>query len=153
MSFFSNWWDVIVFAVLAIIHIASWLEIKTKLSGAPMNCNEQRSLGATTLGSASTAGITAVSILIPASLLIVQLAAQPGMPLPFAAVSNVFRASIWFLVSLFFGLIIVFLIPMYAQKHNVARNLSTGIPFGPQLLALLIGMARLVIGLYYTIYK
>src|SRR5947207_8456940 len=110
MDFISNWWDVIIFIVLTIIHILanieSWRTIKSDRSLQEL---PQKELGATILNSASTAGITAVSILIPASLLIVQLGLGTGKPLPSGALDNVFRASIWLLISLVLGLFLIWL--------------------------------------------
>lgn len=112
----------------------------------------ERELAANALNSASVAGITAVSILIPASLLIVQIAFdKTGVPRE--SLEDVFRASAWFLVSLIFGIILIFLIPMQCPKNNVARILVTGIPFGPQLIALLIGVIWFVVGIYSTVFN
>lgn len=147
--FLSNWWDIIAFLVLGTFHVAGWLSIRTRLQANPDNTYEARNLGATTLSSANTAGLTAVSILIPASLLFIQLSSDKS-PLPPIAIMNVFRASCWFIASLFSGLILAFLIPMRAHKYNVSRILHTGIPFGFQLVTLLIGMGRLLSGLYYA---
>lgn len=145
--------DVIPFILLWAIHIATWTADSKKLEECPLNDHDSRNLGATTLGSASTAGITAVSILIPASFVIVQLSSRTGTSFPPTALYNVFVASCWFLVSLFCGLFfVIFRIPMKALKYNVARDIQIGIAFGGQLLALFFGMLRLLLSLYYTIY-
>jgi hypothetical protein len=149
--------DVVFFILLGAIHIGAWIAESRKLAESPLDEADARTLGATTLTSASTAGITAVSILIPASFVIVQLASKTGgtaTSIPHAASYNVFVASVWFLFSLFCGLFFVISqIPMRALKHNVARDLRIGIPFGGQLLALFFGMVRLLFGLYYIMYS
>jgi hypothetical protein len=147
-KFFSNWWDVSAFALLAVLHIGSWLELyyRGRLDHSARNAEDRR-FGAQILSSSSAAGITAVSILIPASLLVVQLSST-GKPLPPTALSHVFSASLWFLGSLFLGLLIVFLVPLKSHKQDVRLSLGTGIPFGLQLLSLLFGMTRLIWGLY-----
>lgn len=146
VSFLRNNFDIIVFILLSIVHIGSWVEVKPGLSKDKPDFNE-RSLSATTLGASTTAGITAVSILIPASLLIVQIGLGDHSPLPPAAIDHVVRASEWFVASLSFGLLIIFLVPMKANLFNVARYFQIGILVGPQLITLWIGMIRLVQGL------
>ena len=151
MNYLYQWWDVIVFLLLGLVHIGGWLEIRSKLRVTPLNSRDEREFAASALNNASVAGVTAVSILIPASLIIIQLGAEKT-GFPNRALEEVFRASLWFLLSLAFGLFLLFLIPMRSQKHNVARDLLMGIPFGPQLAALLIGMIWLVAGIYTAVY-
>jgi hypothetical protein len=151
MTVIFHWLDVIIFLLLLAVHIGGWLERRKDFAEHPLDGLEDRVLAATALNSASVAGVTAVSILIPASLLIVQIAFdKTGFPRQ--ALEDVFRASVWFLVSLVFGLVLIFLIPMQCPKHNVTRILLTGIPFGPQLIALLIGVIWFVIGIYFAVF-
>ncbi|TVU91024.1 hypothetical protein [Vreelandella titanicae] len=152
MSYLYQWWDIIVFLLFAVFHVGGWLEIRSKLITDPLNCRDEREFAASALNNASVAGVTAVSILIPASLLMIQLGAE-RTGFPSRALEDVFRASLWFLLSLAFGLFLLFLIPMRSQKYNVVRDLLTGIPFGPQLAALLIGMIWLVAGIYTAVYS
>jgi hypothetical protein len=151
MAFLCNWWDVIIFVLLGVVHIGGWLEIRNKLIAEPLNDRDERVFAASALNNASVAGVTAVSILIPASLLIIQLGAEKT-GFPHRALEEVFRASLWFLLSLAFGLVILFLIPMRSQKYNVTRDLLTGILLGPQLVSLLIGMIWFVVGIYSAVY-
>jgi len=159
LQFFRNNWDVLIFLFFSVLHIVTWLGIRGELrlqsqQDAARPAHEtlpDRELGATTLSSSSSAGITAVSILIPASLLVIQFGLDPGQTLPATVVLNVTRSALWFLLSLFFGLFVLWLVPMRAHKFNVARLFELGIPFGIQLIALLVGMIRLTIGLLLMI--
>ena len=152
MAFLCNWWDVIVFGVVDLIHVASWLEARKRLTKDPKNSLAEREFAASSLNSASVAGVTAVSILIPASLLIVQVGYEKH-DFPHSALEDVFRASIWFLVSLALGLVLLFLVPMRSQKYNAARDHYIGILFGPQLAALLTGMIWFVAGIHSAVYR
>jgi hypothetical protein len=152
MEFLCKWWDVVAFGVVGIIHVASWLEARHLLSRDPKNSLPEREFAASSLNSASVAGVTAVSILIPASLLIVQVGYEKP-DFPHSALEDVFRASLWFLVSLALGLLLLFLVPMRSQKHNAARDVYIGILFGPQLAALLTGMIWFVAGIHSAVYK
>ena len=124
MSSICNWWDVMLFLVFSIIHIGSWTEAKKTLDADPLDDQGQRELGATSMANASVAGITAVSILISASLLIVQIAFEHSSAFPHQALEYIFRGSAWFLLSLLFGLYLIYRIPMLSPKHNVARRLE-----------------------------
>lgn len=157
MDFLGNWWDFIVFGILTLIHIAanieSWQKIKSDLAlQNALKTVDQKNLGATILNGSSAAGISAVSILIPASLLIVQIGLGSSKPMPPGVLDNVFRASIWFLISLGAGLIFLWISGAQSQFRNVATNLLLMIFFGPQLIALGVGVVRLVIGIHSAIY-
>ena len=157
MDFISNWWDAIVFGILTLIHIAanveSWQTIKSNTTlQNELKTVEQKNLGATILNSSSAAGISAVSILIPASLLIVQIGLGSSKLMPPGVLDNVFRASIWFLISLGAGLIFLWISGAQSQFRNAATNLLLMIFFGPQLIALGVGAGRLIIGIHSAIY-
>lgn len=147
MKFIIEWWDVFLFVALALVHILGWISAKNDLNAEPMNCLDQRQFSANTLNNACVAGITAVSILIPATMITLQLAYQQDLPVP----PSLFRSSIWFLASLTFGIFVLFVIPMRSQKFNVARLLITGLPFGFQLFCLLIGLTWFVLAIHDTI--
>ena len=153
MEFLSNWWDVLIFILLSILYIAANVEMARGLkSDQSLQHLDQKQLGATILTSASSAGITAVSILIPASLLIVQMGFVSAKPLPFGVLDNVFRASIWFLTSLVMGLYLMWINGLQSQFRNVATNLQIVTAFGIQLIALFIGVVRLIIGIHNAVY-
>jgi hypothetical protein len=149
----SWWWDIIVFVVITIINVISWIEAKPGLK-ADIQDTESRKFGATSMISASTAGITAGSILIPASLLIVQLGlGSNSKPLPQVALNNVFEASLWFLLSLLLGLYIIWTVVMRSQRVNVTRDFRLGVVYGPQFFALFLGVLRLVLGISAVLYR
>ena len=131
------------------IHVSAWWSFKDK--PARERRVAYRDFGARALSSASTAGITAVAILIPASMLIIQLSLVTDATLPPESQDNVFRGAVWFLVSLSIGLTLVWLVPMRAQSLDVARDFMSGLLFGPQLIALAVGMGRLVAGLWFAV--
>lgn len=107
---------------------------------------------ANAITASSVAGITAVSILIPASFVIVQIAKQKDAPqLPPEAMGYVFTAAVYFLGSLSCGLFLIFLVPLHGQVRNTAEQEITGIPFGIQLIALVVGILCLVVGLSYVV--
>lgn len=151
MDFIRQWWDLCAFVLFSAMHIVGWIEIRGRLQRAPMNALDERHFAAAALNNASGAGVTAVSILIPASLLIIQFTAE-NKDVPRIVLEQVFRGSVWFLVSLALGLFIIFVIPMKSQEHNVVRRMLTGIPFFPQFASLLIGMIWLVMGIYTAVY-
>lgn len=150
MDIVNDWLAVVVFAVLTLIHIIAWWEFN--YSAAKESDLGVRDFGSRTLSGTCTLGVTAVSILIPASMIIVQLGSRSGSSLSPDALDSVFRATIWFMVSLTFGLLVAWLIPMYCRSLDVARWRGTGFFYGPQLFALGAGMARLAQGVGITIY-
>ena len=145
--FLVELWDVVVFVILATIHIGSWAELKRSGRLNRRVQDEERRSGAQMMTASSAAGITAVSILVPASMIIVQLSSNSAS-FPSGVMSQVFRGALWFLLSLLLGLIVIFLVPLRSHHRDVRRSLEIGIPFGLQLLCLFLGMARLVTGLY-----
>ena len=143
--------DITIFVIFTAMHLCALYEDRKEYGSKPMNGLGERQFSASALNSAASAGVTAVSILIPASLLIIQLASG-NHAIPHLALVYVFRGTIWFLFSLALGLFLLFVIPMQSQAHNVARRMITMIPFGPQLCSLFLGMVWLVIGIYIAVY-
>jgi hypothetical protein len=165
-NFLSDWWDVLLFIAFTTFHVWVWLSIRKALP-KPKNFQkilpgdletrnseiqergldlQERQFAATIVASSSTTSITAVSILIPASLIIVQLGFG-SKSFPHDALNNVFRASLWFLFSLLLGLYVIFNVAMRSQSRNVAQYFPVGVVFAPQLFALAVGVLRLVIGI------
>jgi hypothetical protein len=64
-----------------------------------------------------------------------------------AVVPNIFDAAIWFIVSLFLGLLVIFLVPFRSAEADVRKLMYVGVPFGLQVWALFFGMVRLIMGL------
>jgi hypothetical protein len=144
-GFIAKWWDVTLFVVLLAIHIAAWIQVKAQgLADQPGQDDDARRSAAQLMTTSSAVGITAVSILVPASMLIVAGSA----PFPQGVVLQLFRAGLWFLGSLILGLWVVFIVPLRSTRVDVRTSLQIAIPFGPQVFALMIGMGRLIWGLY-----
>src|SRR5215207_5928482 len=105
-------WDILLFTALVSVHFIANLEGQDT-DGIPGNVTQPmdilnfKNYAATALKDASTSYIAAVSILIPASFVIVQLGrpAPPDSPPPGIpeALPIVFRAVCWFVLSLVMG--------------------------------------------------
>jgi hypothetical protein len=144
-GFIAKWWDVVLFAVLLVIHVAAWTQVKAQgQANQPGRDDDARRSAAQLMTSSSAVGITAVSILVPASMLIVAGNTQ----FPSDVILQLFRAGLWFLGSLIMGLWVVFIVPLRSMRLDVRTSLEIAIPFGPQVFALMIGMGRLIWGLY-----
>lgn len=160
-TFLKEHWPLVIFIIFSFIHITAFVSRrremdrnrKTDGSAIPDRDKlEANKFTANAITASSVAGITAVSILIPASFVIVQIAKQKdAAQLPPEAMSYVFTATVYFLGSLFCGLFLIFLIPLHGQLRNMAEQEISGIPFGIQLIALVVGILCLVVGLSYVV--
>jgi hypothetical protein len=139
-AFWSDWvWvDVVIFLILGAVHTGAWISTSPQDPGDATT----RAAAAAALTSAGTAGLTAVGIMLPLSLAAGQLHRTGPGPL-----EHVFFADIWFALSLLFGLLALYVIAPNAVSQYVVRRRIVGIPFGLQLLSLLIGVARLLVGI------
>lgn len=159
--FLKEHWPFIIFIVFSFIHVTSFVSRKNEMDEKRKTAGETRisannleanKFASNSITASSVAGVTAVSILIPASFVIVQIAKQKDAPqLPPEAMSYVFTATVYFLGSLFCGLFLIFLVPLHGQARNLAEQTITGIPFGIQLIALVVGICCLVVGLSYVV--
>lgn len=159
--FVKEHWSFIIFIFFSFVHIAAFvsrtreMERTTTARVSAVNGKEKlegNRFTANAMTASSVAGITAVSILIPASFVIVQIAKQKDAPQVAAEAMNyVFTATVYFLGSLFCGLFLIFLVPLHGQLYNLAEQKITGIPFGIQLIALIVGILCLVVGLSYVV--
>ncbi len=95
------------------------------------------------MSATATGGLTAVGILIPATLVAVQIS-HPNA----AALSSVFFGDLWFALSLVCGLYVLWISGVKVSTENVLNRKDVGISHGLQLLALLVGVARLLFGIY-----
>jgi|SRR5580658_7088468 hypothetical protein len=148
-KFLAQWWDPIVFAIYAALTIAAWNELKRAGKLKQTEDENERRFGAQLFTTSSAAGVTAVSILVPASMLVVQLGWSRSAPFPSPEiVPHLFHASLWFLFSLILGLLVIFLVPFYSPVADVRKLMRIGIPFGLQIVSLAFGMLQLVLALY-----
>lgn len=150
LSMIERWCDLLVLVSLLIVHVLAWSCLPIRRSP---DTDDERRFSATTLTGTSTAGITAVSILIPASFVIVQIIVLHQSELPAGVLPIVFRAALYFLLSLIAGMLLIFLIPMRANARNVIMNRGFGILYGFQLFPLIVGVGCLVAGLSRLVFR
>jgi hypothetical protein len=164
-------WDILLFILIASIHIVA--NVEATKSGEDITLNSIKPeedtafnkrkffvdvhyYASTALKDASTAYISAVSILIPASFVIVQVSKPTPPAKPPAgvdlAIPYVFRAVVWFLVSLLSGIAVLYLVSMYGRLRDLTRSLMIGIIFGFQFITLIIGVLCLITGLYFVVF-
>ena len=149
-----SYFDIILFFFFSTIHVlANIAAIKASQSIAGPPAPDANVFVAGSMGEASTAGITAVSVLISASFVIVQIANQVGAKeLPSHTKTYIFRAAIYFLFSMSMGLLLKYVIPMRGRTRNVATVYWVILPFGFQLISFVVGVLSLVIGFCYLMY-
>ena len=146
--------DFVAFVLFATIHIiANVKQIKRIQSIAGPPSPDANTFIANSMGEASTGGITAVSVLISATFVIVQIANQAeGKELTPQTKSYVFRAAMYFLFSIVMGLFLKFIIPLRGRTKNVAAEYNVILPFGFQIISFVVGVGSLVKGFYHLMY-
>ena len=130
--------DVLVFAIVGAVHSVAWW------GGAHGHANtpDERRAATSALGTTIGAGITAVGILLPLSLVGAQIRSPSSGPL-----EHVFFADLWFSISLTLGIYALFVVGARSSGENPYNRRDVGIAYGLQLLALVIGVGRLLVGL------
>ncbi|HJQ00749.1 MAG TPA: hypothetical protein VJ851_04045 [Jatrophihabitans sp.] len=134
--------DIGIIVVLGGMHLIGWLSEDWRNTDPGNQAGEG-------LRAAATGGLTVVGILLPVNLLVVQLASAnstAARPVPAAAVVNLFVSSCWLLLSLVFGLYVLFVAVTRAYATSPLRRRDIGIVFGLQLILLIVGVERLVWG-------
>lgn len=129
--------DVGILVVLGGIHIWTW----THETLTDVDPNNKAGDG---LRTAAMGGLTAVSILLPVNLLAVQLTGTHPLPRP--TVIGLFVSSTWLLLSLVFGLYVLFVAVTQAYSSSPLKRRDIGIAFGLQLILLIVGVERLIWG-------
>jgi hypothetical protein len=144
-KWWSSWWEVPIAGLFIAIHAVAWWGQLG--ANEPMPDIDTRALGASSMTDTATAGITAVSILLPAAMLVIQFSRDPAGKLAQDVAFQSNRGT-WLLSgSLIAGLLVLWLVPMQSQVENVARNFWTGTAYGVQLILLLVGLIRVVLGI------
>lgn len=133
------WADLLAFAILSTVHLIAWREVREE-RGDPQD--RERAAGA--LRATATAGISAVGILIPFSLVAVRVGSPP---VPASTLVDVFVAELWLAFSMAFGLFVIWLVAAKGTSRNVLTMRLAGLPYGWQLIALLVGVVRLLVGI------
>ncbi|GCF07016.1 hypothetical protein [Dictyobacter arantiisoli] len=154
MNFFEQWWDILLFilfsSILTFINIPLW---RARKSIPSLQDLPQKQSGASILASANSAAVSAVSVLISASLVFIQLELKLKNNVRHDVLDHTFRAVLWFLFSLFIGLILTWMNGTHSQFKNIAASIYISLLFGFQLLAIVIGVGRILLGVYTAIYR
>ncbi len=127
-------WNFLAFLFFQTIHMASWALGVNRDKEAVRHTR-------TILSTASVGGITAVSILLPASLVAINSEQQISN----ADMSMILYGINWFFLSLVSGVAFVFLVPLRMESDPL-DNRWIGSFFGSQLIAIFIGMVNLQMG-------
>jgi hypothetical protein len=138
-AFWVRWGDAVLITLLVSIHLLAWHGVRRASSNDPY-------AGANALIGASAGGITAVSILMPVTFLLIENDGLASFGLS-AAAAHLERAAIWFIASLIAGLFTLFVAPMRAAGGDAIYSPQVGIPFGIQVLLLFAGILRFSLGL------
>jgi len=144
MEFLKSNWELGVLLLFVFFHTGANIEAQRKRDKTLKQCKDDNTFAADSLIKASTAGITAVSLLISATFVIVQLSNQNGRTLDPHIKPDVFHGTLCFLASMFLGLFVIFVVPGRGRSKNVSQSLLTILPFGYQLISLLTGVLYLV---------
>lgn len=165
-------WDVLIFIIFLSVVCGANLEVR-KQSGYPTladfipkdDANFQTrtyhvnffNYSATALKDVSSAYITAVSILIPASFVIIQVAksVEPAkMPVGVTlGIPLLFRGVVWFLISLFFGILSLYRVFTHGRYRDLSRSFFINVFLSSQFISLFIGVLWLAAGLYYVVFR
>jgi len=131
------------------IHYFAWTEIQHELPASTKD--SEKKFGFKTILSASKAGITAVSILVPGNILIIQNAilVESGADVTTIGVEkrHLLIGAILYLISLFFGVVTCYYIVYRRYSVDVSRDKATAMIFGFQLCALVGGMVQSLLGI------
>ena len=131
------WIDVVLLVALLAIQILTYLSRPTASSNPVAT--------ASALSSGASGGLTVVGILLPLSLLAIQLrTSSSSVKLSSSALADFFVASVWLVGSLAAGLYVLFSASIRGPREDVSCRRDIGILFGAQLFLLFAGAFRLV---------
>jgi hypothetical protein len=153
ITFSGIFWHRLVVIDVAILFVFTVLQY---LSLRPLNKRDSdadsvRGAAASSMGVAAGAGISAVGILVPLTLLTVQRIVSGDAPLRFRITEDLFVSECWFALSLALGLLVLWFVAFKAPTRNVTRTGYISLTFSIQLLALLIGIVRVLIATFNLI--
>jgi hypothetical protein len=157
--------DLAVFFFLALIHFAALWEARSlsrrtqRIRSGPLwkpikpfpTTGPERQFASDSLRTSTVAGLTAVGILLPLSLLVFQIGEETEsgrrtFPPP-KVFLDVFIADAWFAASLVFGIWILWRSAVSLERHPLSY-FDVVLFFGFQLFALLLGVARLTLVIF-----
>lgn len=110
--------------------------------------DQDKELGAHAVWTQLNAGLTAASILLPASFVIVGLGRGLENPMPTAALTQVVLAAAWFTAAILVGVWNAGLLVRQATKINVSQDAITNILLAAQLFLVLFGAINLMLTLF-----
>ena len=140
--------DLAVFVVFGVIHVLSWPSAEPQGQDAA----EARNRTAGTLTAAITGGLTAVGILLPLSLVAIQVVYSSKPSAQAGAVGlNLLVADMWLALSLIMALFALWVIWPKASTRNVLYTRLVGVPFGLQLISLVLGVGRIVVAVFVLV--
>jgi hypothetical protein len=137
--------DVVLIILLGFMQIGSWAEIDVKKETRDRQEVAQR------VRDTTTAGLTVVGILVPLTVIAVQIRAsipEKGKDAVAAPVLiDLLVANFWLLLSLLAGLYVLYLSAYKGYKESLFVHKEVGVLVGFQLFLLFVGVLRLVLGL------
>jgi hypothetical protein len=142
------WWiDVIVIAAFCVFVALGWYD--SKKNYPDKGDDEFRLRVADGLRAAASAGLTVVAILLPTTVIGVQLsvAASDKLLVGHATAANLFIASCWLLVSIVSGLYVVFVAATRGIRENLHHRWDVGVTYALQLATLVLACVRLVLAI------
>ncbi len=149
ISDFFRYPDLLVFAFVFIIWAFVWGRKQAKKKSQNLNQPppsipkvEERSLAASVIGSFVTAGLTATSILIPASFVIIQIGLGNGR-VPANSLGQVAIAFYWFVFSIGVGIFNAARFPTMVGTTDLSKDPASNIMGVMQLVAILLGVIRM----------
>jgi hypothetical protein len=145
-----HFWDVLLYIGLFAIWAFVWAthgKRKPRSNDQPppsIPDVQERSLSANVIGSFVTSGLTATSILIPASFVIIQLGLG-NTKVPAESLGQVAFSFYWFVFSIAVGIFNTARFPTMVGRTDLAKDRFSNVLGFMQLLAILLGVIRMAI--------
>jgi hypothetical protein len=135
--------------VCILIFIVFFWSVKWK-SGPKANESDttERQLGASTISSQLSLGMTAASILLPSCFVIIALGREAKEPLSVPTTTQVIIAAVWFTVAIVVGFWNAARVPTLVGKYNIAREGMTNVFCAAQLFMTMFGAGILLSALF-----
>lgn len=141
--------DILLIILLLILVLIWYVRWKSESKAQESDAHE-RDLGLSTISSQLSLGLTAASILLPASFVIIALGRGADNPLPISATTQVVIAAIWFTSAILLGFWnssrLSTLVSM--SKYNVAKERTTNVFCATQLFLTMFGAVVLLSALF-----
>jgi hypothetical protein len=134
--------DVLLILIFGTIHVIAYL--------GPISPSPNKEKLAESIRGAATGGLTIVGILIPLTVLAIQLrggTSAVAERLPTSVLVDFFVGDVWLVISLGCGLYVLFVTAMRGISEDIGTRKDVGILFGIQLIMLFVGVFRIVWGL------